>query len=311
MNASFTPTDVTGNVLTLAVAGAACGFVSPWFNWQQTYEVLPNPNPISACGRVPGLCLYAKSNPSQPLAIPPTFFDPPAQGGYTYESYYDNANPFYLTSSELIAASTASSLSFLDTPTDPVLDPRLQSKYSFTPTATADAFATSLVGVLPTGLPSMPLSGWTWQSTFNGTSGGLRTSKNLGSIDPGSGTGGGASITSINGVQLPTAVSPGQVATTASGLAYSRVTQTFNGTVTLTNISSSAISGPLQIVFFGMPVNVTLVNATSNLSGTPYMTVPAVASLAPGQSATVSVQFKNPSNVTINSTPVIYSGSIN
>ena len=106
-------------------------------------------------------------------------------------------------------------------------------------------------------------------------------------------------------------VSPSQVATTASGLAYSRVSQTFNGTVTLTNISSSAISGPLQIVFTGMPANVTLVNATSNLSGTPYLTVPAVASLAPGQSATVSVQFKNPSNATINFTPAIYSGSIN
>jgi hypothetical protein len=93
--------------------------------------------------------------------------------------------------------------------------------------------------------------------------------------------------------------------------AYSRVSQTFNGTVTLTNISSSAISGPLQIVFFGMPVNVTLVNTTSNLSGTPYLTVPALASLAPGQSATVSVQFKNPSNATINLAPAVYSGSIN
>jgi hypothetical protein len=118
-------------------------------------------------------------------------------------------------------------------------------------------------------------------------------------------------ITSIDGVQLPTAVLPSQVAMTLSGLLYSRVSQTFNGTVTITNIGSSAISGPFQIVFFGMPANVTLVNATGNLSGTPYLTVPAVASLAPGQSATVSVQFKNPSNVTIDSTPVIYSGSIN
>jgi YVTN family beta-propeller protein len=115
-----------------------------------------------------------------------------------------------------------------------------------------------------------------------------------------------------------TVVSRSQVSTTASGLAYSRVTQTFNGTVTLTNISSSAISAPLQILFTGMPANVTLVNATGNLSGTPYVTVPVasltpgqVPSLAPGQSVTVPVQFKNLSNVLINSTPVIYSGSIN
>jgi hypothetical protein len=110
---------------------------------------------------------------------------------------------------------------------------------------------------------------------------------------------------------LPTAVSPSQVATTASGLAYSRVSQTFNGTVTISNVSASAISGPLQIVFFGMPAGVTLANATSNLSGTQYMTVPAVAGLAPGQLITVSVQFKNPSNTTLNLTPVVYSGSIN
>jgi hypothetical protein len=60
-----------------------------------------------------------------------------------------------------------------------------------------------------------------------------------------------------------------------------------------------------------MPASVTLVNATSNLSGTPYLTVPAAAGLAPGQSTTFSVQFKNPSNVTLNVTPVIYSGGIN
>ena len=41
----------------------------------------------------------------------------------------------------------------------------------------------------------------------------------------------------------------------------------------------------------------------------PYLTI-AAASLAPGQSATVSVQFENPLFATINFTPVIYSGSI-
>jgi hypothetical protein len=127
--------------------------------------------------------------------------------------------------------------------------------------------------------------------------------------NPGSGTG-GVTVTSINGVQLPTPVSASQVSTTASGLAYSRVTQTFNGTVTINNISSSPISGPLQILFTGMPASVTLANATSNLSGIPYLTIPAVAAIASGQSVTVSVQFKNPLNTAINFTPAIYSGSI-
>jgi|SRR5271157_5720994 len=150
-----------------------------------------------------------------------------------------------------------------------------------------------------------------WTSSFNGlNTGGVSQRKSYLPIDPTSGTG-GVTITNINGVQLPQVVRPNQVATTASGLAYSRVTQTFNGTVTLKNISGSAINGPLQVLFFGLPVNVALANATRNLSGTPYLTVPALASLAPGQSVTVSVQFKNPSNVKINFTPVIYSGSMN
>ena len=103
---------------------------------------------------------------------------------------------------------------------------------------------------------------------------------------------------------------PSEVATKASGLAYSRVSQTFNGTVTITNISNSAISGPLQIVFMGLTAGVTLANATGSLSGAPYLTT-AAASLAPGQSATVSVQFNNPSFGMINFTPVIYSGVFN
>jgi uncharacterized repeat protein (TIGR03803 family) len=100
-----------------------------------------------------------------------------------------------------------------------------------------------------------------------------------------------------------------EVATTASGLAYSRVSRTFNGTVTITNISSGTISGPFQVLFTVLTAGVTMVNATGNFSGAPYLTT-TVASLAAGQSATVNVQFDNPSFATINFTPVIYSGSI-
>jgi hypothetical protein len=110
--------------------------------------------------------------------------------------------------------------------------------------------------------------------------------------------------------QFPTPVSSSQVRTTASGLAYSRVSRTFDGTVTLTNISSSVVSGPLQILFTGLPAGMTLANATANFSPvTPYLTIPTLA-LEPGQSVTVRVQFTNPSNATINFTPAIYSGSI-
>jgi hypothetical protein len=107
-----------------------------------------------------------------------------------------------------------------------------------------------------------------------------------------------------------TPLSPSQVKATASGLAHSRVTQTFDGTINLKNIFTEELDGPFQILFTGLPANVTLANATGELAGTPYLTVPAPSGLAPGQSLTVSVQFKNPSNVTINFTPVIYSGGI-
>ncbi len=103
---------------------------------------------------------------------------------------------------------------------------------------------------------------------------------------------------------------PSEVATTASGLVYSRVSHAFNGTVTITNISNSPISGPFSILFTGLTSGVTLANATGNFSGSPYLTVPTVASLAPGQSAAVGVQFDNPSFGTINFTPVVYSGSL-
>ena len=109
----------------------------------------------------------------------------------------------------------------------------------------------------------------------------------------------------------PGAVPPSQVSTTALGLGYSRVSQTFNGTVTITNMGSSTINGPFQIVLTSLTSGVTMANATNTFSGMPYLTVPTVASLAPGHSATVTVEFRNPSNALINFTPVVYSGSLN
>lgn len=113
-------------------------------------------------------------------------------------------------------------------------------------------------------------------------------------------------LSSASGAQL---LSPSQISTTASGLAYSRVTQTFTGTVTITDISGAAINGPFQIVFSSLTANVTLMNATGVFGGNAYLTVPNVTSLSAGQSATVSIQFSDPSDAKINFTPVIYGGS--
>ena len=162
-----------------------------------------------------------------------------------------------------------------------------------------------------TGLPSAPIYQWSWQSNFTGKTGGVTAAQtaNIYEPDPGSGTG-GITVISINSTELPMMVPMGDVSVVASGLAYSRANQTFNGTVTVTNTGASVVSGPLQLFFAGLTPDVTLTSAINNLWGTAYVTVPGIGSLEPGQSATLSVQFKNPTTAGITFTPVIYSGSL-
>jgi uncharacterized protein len=136
---------------------------------------------------------------------------------------------------------------------------------------------------------------------------------------------GGGAIVYANGYTFPdyndtwvyysasspaTMLSSAQVSTTASGLGYSRVSKTFVGSVTITNVSGSTINGPFQIVFASLTGGVTLSNASSVYNGSPYITI-SVSNLAAGQSSVVSVQFSNPSSIAIDFSPVIYSGSFN
>ena len=105
--ANFVPTDTNLLPVGLQAKATACNFTK--FNWQQAEVVLPTPQPISVCtsgivlpnGKTLAsiLCTFANTNPTQPLigSIP---YDP-VQGGYTYESYNDDAFPFYWTASEL------------------------------------------------------------------------------------------------------------------------------------------------------------------------------------------------------------------
>jgi hypothetical protein len=331
----------------IAAAAAACGFTG--FDWQQQIDVLPLPSDVYAMSNltapltappkfydpVGGGYSYDITCPNNTISTAyrtaaPFYFaiNGPATDCETLLANETTTNGAPCLALDSPACTT---LSFGDTPHDPCIfggSEAFTAACNFT-TPLNPAFMhfiTQLVGykqdpITGSVTQSPPLFQWTWYSnnTSNQTEigyGGVYGIKITGTqpsnpnlLVPGSGTG-GVTITSINGVQLPPVVLPSQVATTASGLAYSRVSQTFNGTVTMTNISSSAISGPLQVLVTGLTARVTLVNATSTLSGTPYITVPAIAGLAPGQSVTVAVQFKNPSNTPINFTPAIYSGSI-
>jgi hypothetical protein len=112
-----------------------------------------------------------------------------------------------------------------------------------------------------------------------------------------------ASITIVSTLSNVTA----SVTITSTGFLYSRVTRTYNGTVTVTNISGSAIAGPIQVGFANLPASVTLANATTTNSGVPFITLPA--GLAAGQATSFAVQFNDPSNLSISYSPIIYSGA--
>ena len=76
--------------------------------------------------------------------------------------------------------------------------------------------------------------------------------------------------------------------------------------MTITNNNATALSGPFYLVLDSLSVNATLANASGNTSVyTPvssYITVPG-ATLAPGASASVTLQFNNPTNAAITYTP--------
>jgi hypothetical protein len=86
---------------------------------------------------------------------------------------------------------------------------------------------------------------------------------------------------------------------TASGYAFNRHTSTDSQTVTVTNVLSQAITGPIYLVLGNLSSNTHLNNATgttvNNAPGSPYITVSSNG-LAAGASTTVSLQFAAPTS---------------
>ncbi len=97
-----------------------------------------------------------------------------------------------------------------------------------------------------------------------------------------------------------------QVSVTASGLAYSRVTQTYNGVITIRNVSGAPVAGPFEVALASLPPGVSLVNYSDWRSGNPVILVPGVTVLAAGQSATVAIRLTNSSSNSIRFTPILY-----
>lgn len=110
---------------------------------------------------------------------------------------------------------------------------------------------------------------------------------------------------------LPTGIvnDTGSVQVTRSIPTYDKVSRMVAQTLTLTNVSANAVSGPFQVVITGLPTGVNWVNATGKHLGQPYVTV-SNASLAAGASANVQVSFHVPTKSAINIyTTTVYSGA--
>jgi hypothetical protein len=96
------------------------------------------------------------------------------------------------------------------------------------------------------------------------------------------------------------------VQVTRSGYVRDRRTGTYAQQVTITNNTTGALTGPFYVVLDSLSANATLANPTGTTAtyaplNAPYILVPG-ASLAPGASANVSLQFTNPSNAAISYT---------
>ncbi|HEV2448594.1 MAG TPA: hypothetical protein VGS58_21825 [Candidatus Sulfopaludibacter sp.] len=311
---------------TLAQAAQACGFT----DWDFQQQVTMDP-----CADV------FEAGSTTPLKAPPPYNDPPLNG-YSYQmppnavhipvywNPYTSAGTLTNPGAQLLSLAdhkTTYTMNFGDGPSDPCLSGAANGS------GKKLGFTTHLVGLVGAG-PGYSVQdtgvGFSYITTFNGTSGGIAVRNSLVPPDPNSGTGGitittvsnttnyqypkGIGVSQINGLTIPTSSNPpvllgSQVAVTASGLAYSRVTQTFNATVTIKNVGATTINGPLQVVVDTLTPGVTVNNASGTFGGWSYVTVPGVSSLAPGQSATATILFKNPTNAVINFSPVVYSGS--
>jgi hypothetical protein len=94
----------------------------------------------------------------------------------------------------------------------------------------------------------------------------------------------------------------------ASALTYDASTHSYSGTVKVTNKSTSSIAGPLQLVFSNLTASVTLAGAGPSSRG-PFLTLVGVNTLTAGAHASVSIRLNVPSPMTLNYTPLLFSGT--
>jgi len=114
----------------------------------------------------------------------------------------------------------------------------------------------------------------------------------------------GAGKVAIDGATLDVTAGFGLL---RSGLTWNRITNKYSASITLTNNSGAAVSGPVQLVLEGLPGGVTLDNASGLRNGSPYVTLKDAA-IPAGASVTVPLTYSNPGKLAISYTNSIHIG---
>ncbi len=94
---------------------------------------------------------------------------------------------------------------------------------------------------------------------------------------------------------------------TQQGATLNRSTGKYVGSVTITNTSGTALTGPLHVQLSALTSGITLDNATGTDAGKPYITLSG--NLAVGASVNVPLTFTNPNRSVVGYTPIFYQGA--
>ncbi len=90
-------------------------------------------------------------------------------------------------------------------------------------------------------------------------------------------------------------------------IVYNPRTQTYEGTVTITNTGLDWARGPFRLLFTNLTAGAKVLDADGQLAGSYYIETPPVP-LAPFESVNVRVRFSSPSGEAISFTPVVTLG---
>jgi len=101
----------------------------------------------------------------------------------------------------------------------------------------------------------------------------------------------------------------GDLSVKYGGFVYNRAKRQFTQTLTITNTSGAAITGPIELVLFNLK-NASLLNQSGTYQGNPYVTVLSSGSLGAGQSVTITLVFNDPTLATITYTSEFFAGPL-